>query len=180
MLNRAGRHEIAILQSTRLSTQHEVRGHSEPPDVRQAMHRVLSQLPGLRVKIDQDEGAPPSQPAPRGFSSFSSLLSSDPDLQVYRRFDRLAARNLAYLQSEIAHIEAEIASLDAADQKEGEAQGEDWLEVQRSARCWEVLARKAKDGCEREVALMQLIRQLRLLMAEYRRCILSLVKEVDS
>jgi hypothetical protein len=45
-----------------------------------------------------------------GFPSLSEFVASDLDRTslVFRRFDRLAARNLLYLQSELAELEAEL------------------------------------------------------------------------
>jgi hypothetical protein len=46
-----------------------------------------------------------------GFPSLAQFISSDPDRTslVFRRFDNLAARNLLYLQSELAELEAKQA-----------------------------------------------------------------------
>lgn len=43
-----------------------------------------------------------------GFPSLAEFIASDPDHTslVFRRFDKLAARNLLYLQSELAELEA--------------------------------------------------------------------------
>jgi hypothetical protein len=45
-----------------------------------------------------------------GFPSLADLIGSDPDRTslVFRRFDKLAARNLLYLQSELAELEARL------------------------------------------------------------------------
>jgi hypothetical protein len=45
-----------------------------------------------------------------GFPSLSEFIASDHDRTslVFRRFDRLAARNLLYLQSELAELEAKL------------------------------------------------------------------------
>jgi hypothetical protein len=43
-----------------------------------------------------------------GYPSLAEFIASDPDHTslVFRRFDKLAARNLLYLQSELAELEA--------------------------------------------------------------------------
>jgi len=43
-----------------------------------------------------------------GYPSLAEDISSDPDRTslVFRRFDRLAVRNLLYLQSELVELEA--------------------------------------------------------------------------
>jgi hypothetical protein len=45
-----------------------------------------------------------------GFPSLANFIASDHDRTslVFRRFDKLAARNLLYLQSELAELEARM------------------------------------------------------------------------
>lgn len=68
----------------------------------------------------------------RGFPSLSHFVASDPDdgAFVFRRFDRLSARNLLFLQSEIAELEAEQRRLDDEDAAprilEESASRQDW------------------------------------------------------
>ena len=101
----------------------------------------------------------------KGYQAFSAFVSSDPDLQVYRRFDRLCSRNLLYLQSEILELEARLEEFDDADAKDATID----LDVMLSARCWESFARKAKAGNVRERERMLLIKQIRELIKEYRK-----------
>lgn len=105
-----------------------------------------------------------------GFPSLSALLSSDPDLQVYRRFNRLASRNLLYLQAEILDLEWRLKEFDAEDVEIANAEDDegDWMEVKLSARCWEVFRERAEQGEEKERKRMRLIRELRERLAEYR------------
>jgi len=105
-----------------------------------------------------------------GFPSLSALLSSDPDLQVYRRFNRLAARNLLYLQAEILDLESRLKEFDAEDVEIANAEDDegDWMEVKLNARCWEVFRERAEQGEEKEKERMKLIRELRERLAEYR------------
>ena len=44
----------------------------------------------------------------KGYPSLAAFIASDKDKStvIYRRFDRLSARNLLYLQSELAELEA--------------------------------------------------------------------------
>src|SRR5580692_1771025 len=55
---------------------------------------------------------------PFGYPQYAALIASDKDKSttVYRQFDRLAARNLLYLETELAELEARQDSLD----KEGD------------------------------------------------------------
>ena len=105
------------------------------------------------------------KPAP-GFATLSDFLSTDNDLQIYRRMGKLASRNLVYMQSELMALSGEIDALDELDRKADEAGMESWLEM-LPARCWEVLERKASEGSEREVQRMRLVKRLRQLMADY-------------
>jgi hypothetical protein len=43
-----------------------------------------------------------------GIQEFSTRIALDPTLSIYRRFATLNARNLLYLQSELASLEARI------------------------------------------------------------------------
>ncbi|KAG9880103.1 hypothetical protein KCV05_g19983, partial [Aureobasidium melanogenum] len=49
-----------------------------------------------------------------GYRLFSDFISSDPlrSTTIFRRFDRLAMRNLLYLESELAALESEVERLD--------------------------------------------------------------------
>ncbi|KAF2472523.1 uncharacterized protein BDR25DRAFT_366519 [Lindgomyces ingoldianus] len=104
-----------------------------------------------------------------GFPSLSALLASDPDLQVYRRFNRLASRNLLYLQAEILDLETRLNDFDAEDLEiaNAEEDGGGWMEVKLNARCWEIFREKAEQGEEKERERMRLIREIRERMAEY-------------
>ncbi|KAF2002119.1 hypothetical protein P154DRAFT_618864 [Amniculicola lignicola CBS 123094] len=104
-----------------------------------------------------------------GFPSLSSLLCSDSDLQVYRRFNRLASRNLLYLQAEILDIEARLEEHDAEDVEIANSENDatESMEVKLNARCWEVFKEKAKSGDRKAQERMDLIRELRERMAEY-------------
>lgn len=54
-----------------------------------------------------------SVPPPQiGYGLVSHLISSDADLNILRRFTALNARNILYLQSELAELEVQLAELD--------------------------------------------------------------------
>ena len=95
------------------------------------------------------------------YSSFADFIASDPELSVYRRFDRLSARNLLYLQSELLELQAKLAGLDEEDY--GEKNGD----VILSAKCWEIFASRAEEHA-REGERMETIRKIRALLKEYR------------
>jgi hypothetical protein len=51
---------------------------------------------------------------PSGYPQYAAFIATDPDRStaVYRRFERLAARNLLYLESQLADLEAKQDTLD--------------------------------------------------------------------
>jgi hypothetical protein len=73
-----------------------------------------------------------------GYPRFAAFISEDKDKSstIYRRFERLAARNLLYLESELAELEAKQDELDEAYQKESS-------EIKMTARSWKELRRQA-------------------------------------
>lgn len=107
-----------------------------------------------------------------GFAHLAQFLSSDSDLQIYRKFDHLASRNLAYLQSELAALEAEIEQLDASDRKEAKTKSHGWLDSGLSSRCWETQQSNAKDGAPTDVLRVQLMGRLKIVIAEYQDALL--------
>ena len=73
----------------------------------------------------------------KGYPSLAAFIASDRDKStaIYRRFDRLSARNLLYMQSELVELEARQDAFDADD-----SQGT--LEAKDSARNWQTLNEK--------------------------------------
>ncbi|KAF2735880.1 hypothetical protein EJ04DRAFT_434191 [Polyplosphaeria fusca] len=118
---------------------------------------------------DVERPASPRKQYLEGFPSLSALLSSDPDLQVYRRFNRLASRNLLYLQAEILDLESRLKEFDAEDLDIANAEDDssDWMETKLNARCWEVFRERAEQGHEKSRERMKVIRELRERMGEY-------------
>ncbi|KAK6510574.1 hypothetical protein TWF506_009678 [Arthrobotrys conoides] len=50
-----------------------------------------------------------------GYPSTAAIISTDPELSVYRRFDRLNARNILYYQAELMYLESELDKMDEED-----------------------------------------------------------------
>lgn len=92
-----------------------------------------------------------------GFPSLAAFIASDRDgtTAIYKRFNRLAARNLLALQSELAEIEAKLDRLDEEDKWNPEAM--------QSLRNWQKYKERAGCGPER----MELMVQLKTAMKEY-------------
>ncbi|ORX94882.1 hypothetical protein BCR34DRAFT_608126 [Clohesyomyces aquaticus] len=124
--------------------------------------------PSQKSDIEQPSDAAAKQYL-EGFPALSALLASDPDLQVYRRFNRLASRNLLYLQADILDLETRLKEYDTEDLEVSNSkdEGGEWMEVKLNARCWEVFREKAERGEEKEQQRMRLIRDIRERMAEY-------------
>ena len=95
-------------------------------------------------------------------STFADFIATDDELPIFRRFDRLNARNLLYLQSELIALEAQLQALDYEDVKDGS------MDVMLSAKCWETLLLRAEEH-PREAERMELIRTIRTVIREYSR-----------
>jgi hypothetical protein len=99
----------------------------------------------------------------KGYPSLAAFIASDRDKStaIYRRFDRLSARNLLYLQSELQELEERQDAFDAEDLRGGR-------EEKKSARNWQVLKKKAKQqNNEREKTRLDLVFEIRDKLKEY-------------
>jgi hypothetical protein len=99
----------------------------------------------------------------KGYPSLAAFIASDRDKStaIYRRFDRLSARNLLYLQSELQELEARQDALDAEDLR-----GD--LQTKKSARNWQVLKKRAnQQNNEREKERLELVFEIRDKLKEY-------------
>lgn len=81
-----------------------------------------------------------------GYPSLAAFIASDPDhsTAIYRRFDRLSARNLLYLQAELLALEKKQDELDKQDLNSDEIDAKD------KARNWETLLARAESGSDDE------------------------------
>lgn len=104
-----------------------------------------------------------------GYTTAAEWLARDADNEtlVFRKFDKLAALNLLYLQSEILDIENRVERMHQA----AVANGSD-LDLQETARRWETLIKQATEGDPRfrhdAKVRMQLVWDLRAKIKEYR------------
>lgn len=99
----------------------------------------------------------------KGYPSLAAFIASDRDKStaIYRRFDRLSARNLLYLQSELVELEAKQDAYDAEDRG---------LTTQEkvSTRNWELFKERAQEaGNIRERKRMELVINIRERIKEY-------------
>jgi len=106
----------------------------------------------------------PWEQYPDGYSKFATFLTTDPDKSttIFRRFDRINARNLLVFESEIAELEARL------DRIEMEGGDRDFLASERS---WEMLnyqatIEKGKIGDEAQ-KIVHITMELRAKLKEY-------------
>lgn len=96
-----------------------------------------------------------------GYPSLAAFIASDKDgtTAIYKRFNRLAARNLLLLQSELADLQVQLDKFDLEDQ--GTA------ETLQSLRNWEDF----KDRAATDPSRMDLVKKIRETLKEYREAL---------
>lgn len=104
----------------------------------------------------------PRKPSLPGYPSFANFIAEDADAAIYRKYERLSARNLLYLQSELHELEGDLEDLDARDFEEREAHGS---EAQEIARYWKSYSRSES---KRAVERRALQGRIRNKIKEYR------------
>lgn len=123
-----------------------------------------------------------------GYASLAEFISKDADHSavLFRRFDRVGARNLLYLQSEIADLEERQEEFDKEDIKLGRDPGS-WQLTKECARDWRMLKEEANgragSGNDHLRKRFELIKETRERMKEYREHALmdeSLVRLIGS
>lgn len=118
----------------------------------------------------------------RGFPDFSAYVASDPDLEIYRRFNRLSARNILYLQSELLSLEAQLERFDAEDEtriKQASNIGEK-MDIWQPNMDWDTFVRRARAGTLPEATVndksqddkYRCLQNLRRVLAEYQDAII--------
>lgn len=100
-----------------------------------------------------------------GYPALASWIARDPDNEtfVFRKFDRLAARNILHLQSKLIALEREI------DQLDEQARASDDFEERQSLRRWETLMMNASDSQRPERKRVEKLDELKGLLREYRK-----------
>ena len=117
-----------------------------------------------------------------GYRLFSRFISSDPlrSTTIFRRFDRLAIRNLLYLESELAGLEAELERLDNGMIPETMINHlGDWTILKAEAEYAEEdtgadVSEEVAKTQELMISRMRLIKKIREKVKEYRETTLSL------
>ncbi|KAJ8123427.1 hypothetical protein ONZ43_g621 [Nemania bipapillata] len=100
-----------------------------------------------------------------GYAAVAGWIALDPDNEtfIFRKFDKLAARNLLCIQSELLAIEKELAVFDSQD---AEAAQED-LRAKDMARTWETLVARSRAGHDGSKQRIELLERLRSKIKEY-------------
>ena len=100
---------------------------------------------------------------PNGFAKVAAFIAGDPDktTTIYRRFDRLMARNLLHLQSRVQKLEALQDKLDHENLVDGD---EDTV---RAASSWEDFEELAGTS-PRERKRMEIACQIQQAIKTYR------------
>lgn len=103
--------------------------------------------------------SPPSD----GFAALAEWIALDPDNEpfVFRKFDRLAARNLLYLQAQIIMLEQELEKLDQ------EVTQTDDMSLKDAARRWEQLVKQDAEGQDHARRQVKLVVEIKHALKEY-------------
>ena len=102
-----------------------------------------------------------------GYPSLAAFIARDPDhsTAIYRRFDRLSARNLLHLQAELATLEKRQDELDKQDLMSDE------LDAKEKARNWDTLLARAESGRDDEAEeRVKTAKAIREKIKEYSEC----------
>ena len=107
----------------------------------------------------------------KGYPSLAAFIASDTDksTHIYRRFDRLCARNLLYLQAELSELEARQDRLDSDEFNAT-------TEQKRYVRNWSALRQKAAEvGNARERERVDVVMEIREKIQQYRPSIQAII-----
>ena len=99
-----------------------------------------------------------------GFAGVADFIASDKEhsTSIYRQFQKIAARNILYLQSELRELELRQEEFDRDD-----AAGD--LDAIQAAVDWQEFCDRARDpNDERAKERMQLVKEIREKVKEYR------------
>ena len=108
-----------------------------------------------------------------GYPALAAWIARDPDGEafVFRRFDRLAARNILHLQSRLIALENEIDQLDDEARRTGDS------ETKQSLRRWETLMKHAENPNRPEKKRVAKLDELKEVLKEY--CKAEIARKVE-
>lgn len=98
-----------------------------------------------------------------GYPALATWISRDPDSEtfVFRKFRRLAARNILHLQCKLIALEKEIDDIDE------EARQSSDLEARQASRRYETLISYSEDDSRPEKKRLEKLREVKILLEEY-------------
>ena len=103
--------------------------------------------------------------APDGHPSLAEFIAKhrDHSAAIYRHYDDLSARNILYLQSELAELRALQIRYDQEDAQPGE------VDAKERCRDWNMFKTMAEEpgGSRREQERMKLMLKIRATLKEY-------------
>jgi hypothetical protein len=101
-----------------------------------------------------------------GYPALATWIGRDPDNEsfVFRKFDRLSARNLLHLQCQLIQLEDEIDDLDDKARKNSDR------DARQASRRWETLRERAYAGHQLEKERMNKVNELTDKIEKYREC----------
>lgn len=126
---------------------------------------------------DLEAGLPGSQNVPlrnvpqTGYPALADWIAQEQDSEsfIFRKFTRLSARNLLYLQNRVYELEAESDSLDQELLRSD-------LELRRSARKYETLIGRAAEHPDGpEAKRLSLSREINVALKDYCRSLFHFV-----
>lgn len=102
-----------------------------------------------------------------GYPSLANFIASDRDRTtlIYKRYDELAARNLLYLQSELAELQARQRRVDNADLSAD-------MPTKQCARNYTDFQQAVQANDARQKERWELTKQIRKTLKEYREALL--------
>jgi hypothetical protein len=123
-------------------------------------------MPVSSSSVDPEKGAQRD-----GYPSLAAWIAHDHDNEsfVFRKFDKLSARNLLNLQSQLISIESQIDRLDDTMRRTNDP------EVLVSLVRWETYEERARDKKNIEHEKWQLEIELKNIIKEYRKYNLSYI-----
>jgi hypothetical protein len=107
-----------------------------------------------------------------GFPSLAAFVASDADKTtlIFKRFDRLAARNLLHLQSELARLQKKLDSLDEGTRKNDD-DPKNVLKRKQYLRNWDEFISAAEDSAQ-EKERLELSKSIQAALKNYHKCLL--------
>lgn len=98
-----------------------------------------------------------------GYPALAAWIARDPDNEtlVFRKFERLAARNVLHLQARLIALEHEINQQDEAARQSVDSK------TRQSSRRWETLVECARDASRQETKRLKSLDELKTLLKDY-------------